>query len=391
MIKKFHYLIIFTVLLVLVVGSLSVSAIGKGDYKFKIFSDGIVAKQSNELQPSVEEGYTIDDTNQLKKMTKETVKITVNQGSDKEYSLDLVKFKENNKIIAVKPQEGYRAYNFKESKNHIAFTDRLLHGLWVADKETLTPINLQPETVNGISQKELFNKKKELEKQGKDLDNAYLFWVENVFWSPGGDKIAFNSNRHVYPRSDMAIWVTDLAGNTTKIVDNKEASTIILGWINETDLLYTDTSNHSLYKVNINSKEKEQVYGRAVFTDYSSTGRYVLYREFIDKDSIIASDDLYSLDLKNNASSKIDLPSGFDAFSGYYGWNDTKNKVAFYISNKNKDNYKLVIYNFTTSEIEIIDAPEGKHFDISVTPAWSKDKVLYILDGQLKSIDTFNL
>lgn len=288
--------------------------------------------------------------------------ITVNKGEKDEFSFEVIQYLRGNQVVSVEPKVEGGAYNFTVASSKLAFTDQGNKGLWIADIDTLNPINLQPKTVNGISQQELFEKRDQLERQGKDMDNNVLFWAHWPIWSPDEDKIAFVSNRTSYPEAaGVGIWVTDLHGNTEMLVSPERFGSLKpLAWLNKTELIFL-TENHDICKVNTDNHEVSNILSRVGFESASPDGAVLIYHPF-DHNGLIIQTEVRAYRVLDGTDVVINIPDGFKPDTGQYRWDKTNRKVAFLVRNDQLAESKLVVFDTIETTTQIF-AP---YLDINV-------------------------
>ncbi|MFZ5754225.1 MAG: hypothetical protein ACOY3J_08275 [Bacillota bacterium] len=252
--------------------------------------------------------------------------------------------------------------------------------MWVADINNLEPVNIQPQSVGGIDQEELFQKKAELGKQGKDIDSMILYWVSKPILSPSEDKIAFSSNRDGYPENlKLALWVTDLAGNTKKLVDKTVFGDIVpVAWVNDEEFVFIGAKGE-LKKVDVNSSKVDILISEKVMVAGTSPdGRFIMFQYVKDG---MAQPEQYLFNTKENKPLQLAVPAGYKN-NGFYGWDKSGSKVAFYVQDFSA-NVKLIVLDCVSLHMDVLDAPDGLKFDDNVVPSWSDGKVVFSAGGQL--------
>jgi hypothetical protein len=220
----------------------------------------------------------------------------------------------------------------------VEVVDNADKSLWVGDINTLDLRNIQPESVGDYSQEALLAKKEILVKEGKDPDNYILYWVSTPILSPNEERIAFSSNRQGFPENqNAALWINDMNGNTQKIADeSKEGSITPIVWVSDDEIIYWG-AEHNLTKVTIATGNAVQLLNQVAVCSASPREGYVINAPLIDGE---VSPNQYIYNGKENKNAQLNIPAGFRAM-GNYSWNDTGDRVAFYITD-NDLNAKLV-------------------------------------------------
>ncbi|KKM08982.1 hypothetical protein SY88_21270 [Clostridiales bacterium PH28_bin88] len=357
------------------------------DSSFRGMQGGVMIKESGGVGERVINGAYILVEGKLKETPTDTVSITINKGEDNEYSFDLVKVVRNGKVVSVRPGKEGGPLHFKAGINKVIFTDQYHKSLWVADIADLEPRNIQPELVGDISQKNLFAKKEDLARQGKDTDEYILYWVSAPILSPDENKIVFASNRLGYPSNfDFSLWLTDLQGNTQLLVDETDKGSVIpVAWANSDKVVYQGPSGELKY-VNVHTGETKIVVDeRVAISSSSPDGKYIIYNPV--RGGIIQPE-LHVLDTEKDNSYLVTLPEGYKT-NGFYGWGTDNESVAFYVQDFN-GNIKLMIMHCSSVEVISLDAPENTSFDEDVIPFWSDGRVLFSAGGKLYSYGEVN-
>ena len=337
---------------------------------------GIVISEKNSDGREIIGGYILQDNNPVPIKTEKHT-LTINKGTEGEYSFSLVKFIKDGQVLSISPEKEGSVIEFVTGNKNIVFTVSSNKGLWVADTSSFLPTNIQPETVNGISQNELNKKRSDLANQGKDPDSYLLYWAVQPLLSPSEDRIAFGSNRAGFPENTtIGLWMSDLQGDTDQVVQESDDITPIT-WINDTELVYVGEKGY-LKKVDLKTKAISTIINNKVSVNTSSPdGAYIIYQN-VDQGQVLP--DVMILDANTGNIVRLDIPSGFTC-QGFYGWDESSNKVAFYVQDLNL-NLKLVLFNPIDSTISVLEAPENTRFDDYVVPSWTNGKVVISADGK---------
>lgn len=386
---KRKYLFAGTVLLIAVL-AFSLGRVGAKsvftkviDSSFKGMPGGVLIKESGSIGERVVQGAYVLVENQLTETPTETVSITINKGKENEYTFNLVKVKKDNKVVSVLPDKEGGPLNLFVGREKMLFTDQYQKSLWVADLSTFEPRNLQPEVVDNISQHDLHLKKNELSKQGKDTDEYVLYWAGAPVLSPDENKIAFVSNRLGYPENcNLSLWLTDLQGNTRLLVDETDNGSVTpLTWANNEELVYQGT-NGELKSVNTNTGKTGILVDQKVSVRiFSPGGKYIIYNP-VQAGNV--KPEIYLFNYEDKHSSLITIPNGF-RINGFYSWDESYNKVAFYVSDFSDftGNLKLVIVDCSSLAVSVLDPPDGTSFDPEIVPSWVEGELVFVAGGKL--------
>lgn len=378
--KKLPIFIILIVVFLMAVGFTSnnswQSLIKIVDKTLRGVSGGIVISENHSDGREITGGYVIQE-NKTVPVTTEKYTVTINKGSEQEYNFNLIKFISNDQVLSIRPEKEGSPLDFIVGKKMIVFRTGYDKGLWIMDKNSLQPNNIQPESVNGISQSELDIKRSELAKEGKDPESYILYWAVNPLLSPNEDCIAFASNREGFPlNTKTGLWITDLKGNTELIVQENDDITPIT-WASGSEVIYIGDSG-LLKKINVDTKAVETLINNKVSVNTSSpNGKKIIYQN-VEKGQVLP--DVFVISTDTGKNLKLSIPSGFSC-QGFYGWDETSSKVAFYIQDMNL-NLKLVILDLNNSKNVILDAPQNTKFDDYVVPSWSNGKVIISASGK---------
>lgn len=379
-------IIILTVAIcILAIGITQVSAEGGFSKVFdsilNSISGEILIKETDQGNKVISGAYILKG-DVLQEIQTKKFNITINNGKENEYSFKLLQFIKDGKIVTVRPETEGEAHNLVVGKSKVLFTDEYAKSLWLANIETLDPVNIQPETVDNYSQAALFKKKDDLAKEGKDVDEIILYWAANPIISPDESLVAFASNRHGYPHNlNTGLWVTTLSGKTYLLFDESSKGSIIpICFENNDKIVYVDSNNH-LKKVAVHTGVSESLLDKEVMVTGSSLdGRFIMY-QYIKEG--FSQPEHFMYDLKNNKEVIIPVPSGYKT-NAFYGWDNLNTNVAFYVQDFS-GNIKLFAFNCITAQSVVLDPPEGTKFDLDTVPSWSEGRVIFAAGGRLYS------
>lgn len=379
--KKYLFFIVFSI--ILVAGFTQTNALDTFtkilDENLRGMPGGIFISEQGNFERIIFGGYILKE-NKMEPVQTEKATITINKNTPDEYSFELVKFIKDGSVISVQSSKEGAAHNLIVGTKKILFTDQAELGLWVADINTLEPINIQPEEVNGISQKEIAEKKLELLKQGKDPDSHILYWVGAPMLSPNEDLVAFCSNRRNFPDNlKVSLWITNMAGDTVEVAAENEDITLIT-WLNNNEICFVGEKIY-LKKVNINTGEISVLIDYKIkVNSYSPNKQYIMYQK-VDGGYILP--EMYVYNVNEDATTQLKLPSGFKNI-GFFGWDEKGSKVAFYIADM-EANSKLAVTNLIDLQVIILDAPNKTRFDEYIVPSWAGNRVIFSAGGKLYS------
>jgi len=377
--KKIILFVTISVLLIICFSTVYASEIFTKiwDMSLRGLPGGILISENGKHERTISGGYIIKDDN-LQAVETENATVTIHKGTPEEYSFELVKFIKEGSILSVRPGKEGHAHDLVLGTKKVLFTDQGGMSLWIADIDTLTPVNIQPETVNDTSQAVLTEKKLDLAKQDKDPDSYILYWVSSPLLSPNENLVAFGSNRNGFPdNTKLSLWTTDMAGITKLLVS--EADDIVpIAWLNDNEICFIGEKGF-LKKVDVlTNKVTTLINYKVKVNTCSPNGDYILFQKVNGGDIL---PEMSVLDVTRNSSTQLQLPSDYMNI-GFFGWDITGEKVAFYIQDM-KANIKLVITNTVDSQITVLDAPTETKFDEYIVPSWSDGKVVFSASGKL--------
>ncbi|MBS3969794.1 MAG: hypothetical protein KGZ94_06730 [Clostridia bacterium] len=379
--KKYIFFIVFSI--ILVAGFTQTNALDTFtkilDENLRGMPGGIFISEQGDFERIISGGYILKE-NKIEPVQTEKATITINKNTPEEYSFELIKFIKDGSVISVQSSKEGAAHNLIVGTKKILFTDQAELGLWVADINTLEPINIQPEKVNDISLKEIAEKKLDLLKQGKDPDSHILHWVSWPLLSPNESLVAFRSNRRNFPdNSKSSLWITDVNGNTVEVAVEKE-DVIPVMWLNNNEICFVGENSY-LKKVNINTGEISVLIDYKIkVNSYSPNKQYIMYQK-VDGGDILP--EMYVYNVQDGTNTQLKLPSGFKNI-GFFGWDEKGSKVAFYIADM-EANIKLAVANLIVSQVVVLDAPNKTRFDEYIVPSWAGNRVIFSAGGKLYS------
>jgi len=176
--------------------------------------------------------------------------------------------------------------------------------------------------------------------------------------------------------------VSDIKGNTELVVQESD-DIIPITWLNENEVIYVGDKGF-LKKVNLMTQAVSTLVDNKVSVNTSSPdGAYIIY-QYVNQGQVLPEVMILATKTGNNA--RLDIPDGFTC-QGFYGWDESSNKVAFYIQDSDL-NLKLVVFNPLDLTISVLEAPENTTFDDYVIPSWTDGKVVLSADG--KTFKTLN-
>ena len=358
--------------------------------KLKAYPNGVIIQKLETPEQEIVDGYSLDSSG-LTKMQSEIKNITIFSNTSDEKSFELVIFKKDGKTVSILPKISGSIHNFKVGKEKLLFTDNSLKGLWIADINNIEPVNIQPDTVNGISYTELMKKQDELTKSGKARDYFFLIWVDLPMMSPNEQKIIFLSNRTAIPESSISsLWLTDMEGNTELIHDGiKEGQVRTIGWLNDSEIIYSKTESHDVEKLNLDTKNKELLLEHVGVSSISPNGTFLIYQTFSSENIYNLLPEQYLFNITEKTTIKLDIPSGYYQTGGY-GWKKDDKQLAFFIRNDKKE-VKLIRVECSSGKIEIISPPDGVSFDVNdvgTVPNWSGDNLVISAGGRTFTLNS---
>lgn len=100
--------------------------------------------------------------------------------------------------------------------------------LWLLEPDSSVEL-LTPEEINGYSQQ-----------CSNELQTHS--WVDDVVWSPSGDKIAYTSDRIKHGRAD--VWVVSLDSGRHEVYPLNKSISVLYGWLSDSEILYLSMENN---------------------------------------------------------------------------------------------------------------------------------------------------
>jgi hypothetical protein len=191
-----------------------------------------------------------------------------------------------------------------------------------------------------------------------------LWWMNQPHWV-GNKKIAFVSNRDVFPEQQhTSIFLYDLENvSIVKIIDgsNSKEDLNIIKSDENTIIVYGGMQDNIIrYDVNAQIAQTFNIKGSPISA--SNDGKYVLFNEIAQNDTVTS--DISILDTTTGEITKIPFIEGYSFYNG--SWSPDNLSYVFYTMHFSESNAK--IYRLDAASKHLYEVPKPKDIEGNLNP-----------------------